>query len=396
MSLGKNTILYIHRTQGKGVEAVHINSIIDAMQKKGHNVVQASPQGIFPGVTSNNTENKEPEKSGIKWYSVISKSLPEIIFELAEIAYNILAIRRVLKQTRDNKFDMLFERYAIFSVVGAYLSKKYKKPLILEINYTSLTPLVRKRSALLKPLARLVDNWMFKRATGFAAVSSHLKQQLIDEFNIPSEKIIVLPNAADYEKFAMDIPPLKKVCGKDLSGYKVIGFVGGFYPWHGLDLLLKSFVQITKLIPKVILLLVGDGPERGRIQAMAEDYGIWDCVIFAGKAEHNILPQYMSTFDIGVMPDSNEYGSPMKIFEYMSMGKPVVVPDYPPLLDVIDQGVEGFIFKRNEVDSLTQSIKNILADEDLYKIMSKAARSKIIDKHHWDNNAEAILNLYQR
>ena len=115
-----------------------------------------------------------------------------------------------------------------------------------------------------------------------------------------------------------------------------------------------------------------------------------------GKIDHDELPAYIAAFHVGVMPDSNDYGSPMKVFEYLAMGKPVVVPDYGPLLDVIEDNKEGMIFKKHDMMSLADCLDKILSDEALYERMSLLARRKIEEKHNWENNARAIVDLYEQ
>jgi glycosyltransferase involved in cell wall biosynthesis len=93
------------------------------------------------------------------------------------------------------------------------------------------------------------------------------------------------------------------------------------------------------------------------------------------------------------MPDSNDYGSPMKIFEYMSMGKPVVVPDYPPLLDVVNDNEEGRVFPARNVPEMAACLEMLLTDTMAYQRMAEQARRKIVTKHNWLDNGRAILSL---
>ena len=383
-------IVYFHRTQAKGVEGVHIGEIVKAFRRLGHQVTLISPVGerlgdeaVKPGAVS---------APGLKerFFRFVSHYLPEFIFELAEMVYNLQALRQTRRHVDVARVDMIFERYAIFSMIGAYLSKKWGKPLIVEVNYTSCSPLVRRRSALLKPLARRVDRYIFNQATGLAAVSSHLKQHLIDTYGIPPEKIVVLPNAADPNVF--DMNRITRIALPGATG-KIIGFVGGFYPWHGLEMLLEAFRIVAEKVGTAQLLLVGDGPMMPIIRQKVHEYRLDDRVILPGKVAHPELPGYIANFDIGIMPDSNDYGSPMKIFEYMSMGKPVVVPDYPPLLDVVQDGQEGRVFRARNVHEMADCLTMLLTDTAAYTRMAAQARRKIVTRHNWLDNATVILDL---
>jgi glycosyltransferase involved in cell wall biosynthesis len=381
-------IVYLHRTQAKGVEGVHIGEIVKAWRKSGHDVRLLSPVGDnFGDVTSPTASMTKP---GVKQklFRFVSNNLPEFFFELAEIAYNLVALRQAYRLGREN-VDFIFERYAIFAFAGAVLAKRWNKPFVVEVNYTSRSALVRERSALLAPLARRVDAFIFGRATGLAAVSTELKRHLMEEFSIPAEKIIVLPNAADPDVF--DMSKVNPVANTVADGERIIGFVGGFYPWHGLDLLLKAFERVSAKLPKTKLMLVGDGPVLPEIRTQSEQMGLTQRVLLTGRVAHQNLPGYLAAFDVGVMPDSNDYGSPMKIFEYMSLGKPVVVPDYGPLRDAVDDGVEGRIFQPKDVEAMASCFVDILSDDQTYKRMSLAAREKILTKHNWMKNANELL-----
>ncbi len=170
----------------------------------------------------------------------------------------------------------------------------------------------------------------------------------------------------------------------------VIGFVGGFYNWHGLDLLVEAFMRIAKQFPSASLVLIGDGPMRETVATQASARGLPDRVIMPGRVPHAKLAPYVARFDVGVMPDSNLYGSPMKVFEYMAMSVPVVVPNYAPLLDVVVDGVQGRVFERRDVDDLARCLSDMLADEARRKRMGTNARQAIVDTHNWMNNASVV------
>ncbi len=385
-------ILYLHRTQAKGVEGVHIGEIVKAWRERGHCVRILSPVGEQLGEQA---ADSGPAVAGIRKrvFRFISGHLPELMFEMAEFAYNLATLRQAWRIDA-NTTDLVFERYAIFAVAGAYLAKRWDRPFIVEVNYTSCSPLVRKRSPLLKPLAKRADRYIFSRATALVAVSSNLKEHLISEFGIRPERIIVLPNAADPDVF--DITKVVRPAAyADVQG-KIVGFVGGFYPWHGLDLLIRAFQQIAHVVPEAKLMLIGDGPTMPAIRAQVSQLGLGERVILPGRVSHQELPGYIAMFHIGVMPDSNEYGSPMKIFEYMALGKPVVVPDYAPLLDVIDDGTEGRVFAAKDIKQLAECMAMLLTDAAAHSRMSAQARNKILAKHNWRKNAEAILATLPR
>lgn len=371
-------IVYIHRTKGKGVEGVHINEITRQLTATGHRVEMVSP--------IDRVEDDARDKVQGNGFS-FSRNVPELLFEFLEIAYNWLGYRKLSRLSRRYAVDLIYERYAIFSVFGVFFARRRHVPIVVEANYTADLPLVRKRSALLMPLARRLDRYIFTGATRIVAVSSYVKNHLVSTHAIDENKILMLPNAADPEKFSL--------VGLDSENpIKTIGFVGGFYPWHGVPLLVRGFAELVPEFPDVRLCLVGDGPERTDIEQQVETLGITHLVDFTGQVAHENLAGQMAKFYIGVMPDSNVYGSPMKIFEYMSMGVPVVAPDYAPILDVVEDGQQGLVFRRQNLDELVNCLRRILASEKLRQKLSQQARTKIEVERNWKNNARlSIANL---
>lgn len=384
-------IIYLHRTQGHGVEGVHIWSIVDGLKNLGHQVTVVAPAGIHTAQPRRTQPVKAARKRPV--FAFISQHTPEIVFELAEIAYNLLAWRRLKKSVTAAGADFVYERYAIFAVAGAWFAHRRKLPLLLEVNYTSMSPLVRKRSRLLLPLARRIDAWLFRRATVIVVVSSTLRDQLVTDYQVPPAKLLVVPNAADPKLFHPLIEPVAEINGVALAHKKVIGFVGSFTPWHGLSLFLEAFKRVAQTHPDALAVLVGDGPQKKEIERKAAEYGLAKRVLFTGAIEHQRLMHYVAAFSLGVMPDSNDYGSPMKIFEYMALGKPVVVPDYAPLLDVVTDGCEGKIFRKQDAHALASCIDAYLSDPAALAEAGRKARESVETRYNWQVNAERSLQF---
>ncbi len=322
-----------------------------------------------------------------KIYRQISRFVPELVFEFLEMAYNLPAGRQLARSLGEKQYDLLYERYAIFNWAGIRKAKSRGVPFILEVNYTAQTPLYRHRSPLLKPLACRVDRYLFQQADGIVVVSTYLRDHLKNIYGVSEEKIIILPNAADPDIFS---PRGEE---KPVEYKTVIGFVGGFYPWHGLDLLCKAMASMDVKKLNVSVVLIGDGPQRAFINALVEALGLNDSVVFMGSVDHKVLPKYIATFDVAVMPNSNEYGSPMKVFEYMAMGIPVVAPALGPLMDGIDHGVEGLLFKPNDSQSLAYTLEQLIQDEPRRKVMGQAGRKRVLSRHNWMANATAVIQL---
>ena len=378
-------ILYHHRTQGQGVEGVHIKGMIDAFTEAGHAVRLVSPPGA--GMSHERQTNKKP----IGWKGFI-RYLPEVVFELMEIIYNVVALRRLSKALYAERFDMIYERYAFLTFAGAMMAHKADIPFFVEVNFTCATPLYRKRSVWIKPIQKKIERYVFGKADGLIVVSTTLKKHLVNE-GIDAARITVIPNSVN-EAF-LDKTVLGDLIRQKLALHSkmVIGFVGGFYPWHGVELLLDIFPQIAREIPNVALLLIGEGPRKEYLTAQARQMGINASVVFTGNIAHEVLPQYIAAFDLAVLPDSNDYGSPMKIYEYMAMGKPVVAPRLAPVEEGIIDGEVGLLFLKQDKDAFAFAILALLKDKERRLQMGEAARQHVLKNHRWKKNAEKIVAL---
>jgi glycosyltransferase involved in cell wall biosynthesis len=392
-------ILFHHRTQGQGVERVHIMGMVNAFLQAGHQVEIVSP----PGVAVSHQETLagdvplRPTKkieAPSRW-KLILRFLPGVLFELMELFYNLISYRQLKKQVEAQPFDMIYERYAFLHFAGAWIAKKNKIPFFLEINFTCDTPLYRKRSLFIRPIQKKIEEMIFKKADGLIVVSKGLKAQLIKR-GISPDKIAVTPNAVD-DTFLVETNSGEAIRRQlQLTQRQVVGFVGGFYPWHGLDLLIAVLPDIAREIPNVSLLLIGDGPLQKILKEEVHRIGMDKSVIFTGQVPHKALPQYIAAFDLGIMPDSNDYGSPMKIYEYMALGKPVVAPRLPPLEEGIMDGEVGLLFPKRNREAFTMAILMLLNDKERRQKMGEAAHRHVQKNHTWKKNAEVTLDLLQR
>jgi glycosyltransferase involved in cell wall biosynthesis len=376
-----------HRTQGQGVEGVHLLGMARAFERAGAQVAIVSPPGVEVG-RPGAAPRKAPGLRGLWW--MLAEHVPETLFELMEMAYNVPAYFRLRRALLTPPADALYERYAFFHVAGALAASAAGVPLILEVNYTAATPLYRSRSRLLRPLARAAERFVFRRARLIVAVSSVLRDAIVAG-GIPADRVLTLPNAADPDRFRPEISGEAVRERYGLRGARVVGFTGAFFPWHGVGFLLDALAALLRDMPEAAALLVGDGPERPILEERVRREGLEARVRFAGWIGHDGLPEHVAAFDIAVMPDSNEYGSPMKIYEYMAMGKPVVAPRLGPLADGIVDGATGILFPRRDPAALQAALASLLGDEALRARMGASARAHVLAHHTWDRNAARVL-----
>ena len=170
----------------------------------------------------------------------------------------------------------------------------------------------------------------------------------------------------------------------------VIGFVGSIFPYHGVDRLLDAFVSLSSSYPDARLLIVGDGETRAQLEARCAQLKLQEKIHFSGNVKHSDVPNYIELMDIAVMPKSNWYGSPVKIFEYGLLKKAVLAPDNVPVRDVMIPDVDGVLI-RDSVDELKSALVRLLKDEDFRNKLATNFHEKVTTKHRWEDVARKIL-----
>lgn len=380
-------VIYHHRTQGKGVEAIHIRSIAKALRELGHKVTIISPPGCNPETPEHGTGNNQ-SASGVKFlFSLISKKCPEFLFEIAELAYNIPIFFRLNKVLRNTSVDLIYERYFLFSLASQKLASKYNIPICYEINDSSFVPRLRKLKFV--KLANYFEKKAYSKADQLIVVSGQFKQILVGH-GIQESKIIICHNAIDPAIFS---PSSIKDLPIDIPKDKlVLGFVGLFVKWVGLEFLLEAFQRLSLEHQNIHLLLVGGGPEEENVRQIIDRLHIDSQVTITGKVSHEDIPSYIDKIDVCIIPRHEKYTSPVKLFEYMAMGKAIVVPAYPSLLEVIEHGRNGLCFQPDNMIDLATVLSKLITDKILRKNLGEAAKSIALEKHTWRNNAEHIIH----
>jgi len=384
----KNRILYHHRTQANGAEGVHIRGMIDGFRHLGYQVDIISPPGVDPyNVLVNQANLSSGEKTENSVLSIFAEKCPQIIFELFEILYNFYSFYCLRKKNKVGSYSFIYERYSLFGVSCLILSQIYKIPLILEVNDSTL--IERSRPLILKKIAKIVEGFLFRKSDIVITITNYFKKLILSVNRINEERVLVLPNAVDPERFKIES---EKQLDKKELGIKnkyVIGVVGAFVPWHGLDFLLKETYDLLKKYD-IHILLVGDGPVRKDIELLAEKLNVTGHVTITGFVRPEKVPYYIDLMDVCLMPDSNNHGSPVKIIEYMAMGKPVLAPRYAPLEDTLTDGIDAIFFEPLNGPSFRKKLIYLIKNEDVRKRLGEKAKDKVFAYHTWDINAKKI------
>jgi len=379
-------ILFHFRTQGTGAEGVHIAGMASAFRRLGHSVVFSSPSSIDPTATAGENPFLPRQRSLL---ARLAAHAPAVIFELLEIAYNVFAGLRLRALLRRERFDLIYERHAFFLCITAFLAQRHRLPLVVEVNELAGDERVRADPWLLQ-LARLADRLTFQRARLIVVVSPHL-QRRIEAMGIAREKILVLPNGVDEQTLETPADGQSIRHRYQCENAVIVGFAGWFVPWHRLNALVAQFATLAAEKPELRLMLVGEGPLRENIEAQASSLGVRDRLVLPGPVPHNTMPEYLAAMDICVIPHSNAYRSPIKLFEYMASGRAIIAPRTEPIASILQDGENGLLFAPENDDELRCQLSALVDNPTLCLRLGRQALTDVGKKHTWTQNARELL-----
>ena len=378
---------------GRSSQAMHIFSLVQALRSEGNDVTILSPPGVDPLKAAGMMPflRKADRTRGFqRIWKYISCECPQFAFELFELLYNLFLPFRLVPLLWRQPEAVLYERHAYFMFMGVLLGKWFRRPVVLEVN--ELAGFKRARGLIMERLARGIDAWVFSRADHILCVSRVLADE-VQKRGANRAHVHVLPNAIDPVRFQNPAVGQSIRSRLGLEGSLVIGHVGLFYRWDRLDMLIDVAQRIRVLHPEVKVLLVGDGPEMENLKQTARLLGMESAVTFSGPVPRDDVPAYIDAMDICVLPDSNAFGSPIALFEFMAMGKPCVVPDLGPMRDVIEHNVTGFMFPHAEYDALEKALLRLAEDPALRIQLGDRAKRIVFERHTWAANARFVIQL---
>jgi len=389
-------ILLHHRTRGRGAEGVHIRGVVKGLRQLNHHVDILSLPGAEPEAeevtTSDEKVNQAPtKKSKFSILSDLTKHVPEFVFELFELAFNLIAVIRLRKTIKEKNITLIYERYSLFMFASVWWAKRHNLPIVLEINDSCQVQ--RVRSLTFKKLAAKIEAWIFKNATGLVFISTRFKEVAEQAYGDIANSV-VSPNGADLDKFIIDETlglALRSKLG--IENKVVLGYVGAFVHWHGIDWFVDLACQKLKETPELVLLLVGDGVAFEGIKNRVIEAGVESQVILPGKVPHHEVSSFLSAMDLGILPDSNDYGSPMKLFEFMAMGKGMIAPDFSPIAEVVQDNATSWLFPASNKQACIDKVFEIVNDREAHQEVGKNARTYIENERQWKHNAEQLLSL---
>jgi glycosyltransferase involved in cell wall biosynthesis len=376
-------ILYHHRTKAADGQYVHIAELTGALAGLGHEVVM-----VGPGAPGERPMDSGGGSGGLRQF------MPGWLYELLEFGYSGLALWRLWRACRRCKPDAIYERYNLFCPAGVWLKRLTGLPLALEVN----APLLEERRAngglRLQKLARWTERCAWRGADICLPVTNVLAGKVAAE-GVEPARLQIIPNGVGTVFLDGSAQPALVRERWGLNGKLVLGFTGFVRPWHGMGRAIDLLAD-GRLPANAHLLMVGDGPALPGLRAQAERLGVAARVTFTGVAQRHEIPSLVAAFDIALQPYVVPYASPLKLFEYMALGRAVVAPATANIQEVLTDGQNALLFDPEDPAAFGDAIVRLAGDAALRAAIGEAGRQALLTQDlTWRRNAERVIKLLE-
>ena len=303
---------------------------------------------------------------------------------------------RVLPWLRDFAPDVLYERYALNGTAGLTLAQELQIPHLLEVNSPLVDEEEAHRGLASAESARTVERGILRRVDRIVAVSGELKRWLVC-LGVEEERITVAANAVDPRRF--EVTPEERADVRrrlEVNGTPVVAFVGTLRPWHDPTILVRALGLLRARGDAPRLLIVGDGPERPTVEELAGEQGLSSMLTFTGAVAHDDVPGYLGAADVAAVtyhPDTGRYFSPLKLFEYLAAGLPVVAAELGEIPHCVRGGETGLLYPPGEAEALADGLAALIADRERAEALGRNGREHVLRHHTWAANARSVAAL---
>lgn len=387
-------IVYVVADQGIPVNgakgaSIHVQQIVRSLGRLGHDVtVVCANRGMEQGGFAVNAEQVHGPELAMHVDHLFAKAdrrERQAMADAEAIEDHIVALA-VTKPVQ-----LIYERFSLLSRAGLNAARRLQIPLVVELNAPLREEQLTYRTLVHEDEAEIVERQVLGGAHRVVAVSDAVAA-FARSCGAPAERVMVLPNAVDPDHFRPR--PRRMPSSEDPF---VIGFTGSLKPWHGLEYLLRAMRDLCCVDgERYRLVIVGKGPMQQWIEGFIAGAGIGDHVSMLGWVDYADLPEAIAGFDVAVAPYPDHqdfYFSPLKVFEYMAMGLPVVASNVGQIQQIVRHQRNGLLVAPESPAAIASAIRALRSDTDLKCRLGKAARTTSLNNTWSDNARMAVAGI---
>lgn len=362
----------------------HTEGVVNSLVKQGYDVdvISTYPMSFIKQCHSFQTCTPNGWTTGIS--------------ELEEMEYN-RQLFGFLKRT-DEKPDIVYQRYGRNNYAGLMYARYLGVPFVLEYNGSEIWMSKNwMRPLRYEPMTEEIESCVLTHADLVVGNAEAFRKELLSR-GVEMDRILIIPNGVDPDRFTPSISGMeirKRFGIKDQE--IIVSFVGSFGPWHGAEILAKTISIVESQNPNVKYLFVGDGGRLDAVKEIVSDCGVSDKALFVGFVDRNLVSEYLAASDILVSPQVPNpdgtpfFGSPTKLFEYMSMGKAIIASDLDQIGSILTSQENAILISPGNISQLADAILVLANDPVLRARLGNNARNAVVGKYSWDRHVQSIL-----
>jgi PEP-CTERM/exosortase A-associated glycosyltransferase len=311
--------------------------------------------------------------------------------------------RRIVEVASGGKFDLLHAHSPVLCAMAALrASRALRLPVVYEIRAlwedAAVDHGTQRHGSLRYRLTRSLESRSARQAAAITVICEGLRREIASR-GVPDSSITVIPNAVDIGKFQPGGARDESLAASlGLAGARVLGFIGSFYGYEGLPLLLRALPRVLEQEPSARVLLAGGGPEDEALRALARSLSIEDRVVFVGRVPHGDVGRYYDLVDLLVYPRlatrTTEMVTPLKPLEAMAQGRLLLASDVGGHRELIRDGVTGVLFRAGDPEALAAAAVGLLRSSDRWPALRAAGRAFVERERTWAGSVRRYEGVY--
>jgi glycosyltransferase involved in cell wall biosynthesis len=316
---------------------------------------------------------------------------------LSYLLYEIVSFFYLTFYILNWKPDVIYLRQGLFEVFPPILARLFGVPYVIEKNGL-MEDEFRSRgfSEIVIKILRLAEEINFRLSDKIVCVTEGIKREIVRRYKVNEGKLMVIPNGANIELFRpLDKRECRRKLGLEENAFYV-GFVGSFAPWQGLEILIEAAKRVKEQgYAQIKYILVGDGEQESLLRQKVREYKLEQEIRFTGRVAYEQVVNYINTFDVCYLcKERLSFGfSPLKLYEYLACGRPVIASRVDGVKEVIEEGKCGYLFEPGDAEELAKRIIQSYQERDALQEMGLRGRRLVENKYSWRMTAKRIVKV---